>query len=67
MNVVKVVNLPWNPDRKAITSSTDSEAGSNEYVYFYNQDGNYTASVYIYFYTQIKYYPPGTLTRRISV
>ena len=44
-----------------------NEVQSNEYVYFYNQDGNYTESVYIYFYTQIMYYPPGTLTRRISV
>ena len=25
-----------------------NEVQSNEYVYFYNQDGNYTASVYIY-------------------
>ena len=47
--------MQWNPDTQGIIVSTDSTVGSNEwmYVYFYNQDGNYTESVYIY--TQIMY------------
>ena len=45
-----------------------NEVQSNEYVYFYNQDGNYTESVYIH--TQIMYgilFPWNPDTQNISV
>ena len=49
--------IPWYTPTQGITVSTDSEVGSEEWVFvwFYDKDGNTAGSVDISFYTPIKY------------
>ena len=67
-NGVEVLNMVLSDSVCTKHSWTTYWEQSNGYVYFYNQDGNYTESVYIY--TQIQFgilFPWNPDTQNISV
>ena len=57
VDVVREVNIPWDPNSDDITISTDSLMGSNEdtRVSFYNDNNMWAGSVFIRFTSPIKY------------
>ena len=58
VTVVKDVKKAWNPDSQNITVTTNSEAGSGEWVdvYFFDTAGILAGAVFINFGTEIMYY-----------